>query len=229
VVVGGLVAVGVAWPTAPKEHLAKMTPIHLNYAPPRSVRLTPSERKRALDVVGRFVYTAVARNHVERAWNLVAPGFRAGISRKDWNSGNMPVVPFPVASARWKLLYSDASGVGFSIALFPKRDARQPAEVFVVGLHTLGRASRRHWVIDDWQPAPTNVVQMTSGGNGGNGATSMLSQVTPHMSLGTGTAKESTAWLLLPLGLLSLIVLIPLGIAGVNWYRCRRAEALFGR
>jgi predicted signal transduction protein with EAL and GGDEF domain len=41
-------------------------------------------------------------------------------------------------------------------------------------------------------------------------------------------AKESPIWLLIPVGLLSLVLVIPAAIAGVNWYRNRRAEALFG-
>jgi hypothetical protein len=48
------------------------------------------------------------------------------------------------------------------------------------------------------------------------------------VSATSAKAKESPIWLLIPVGLLSLALLIPVGIAGTNWYRDRRARALFG-
>jgi hypothetical protein len=50
----------------------------------------------------------------------------------------------------------------------------------------------------------------------------VLEQVNPKLNP-LGKSSESAAWLLLPVGLLSLIILLPLGIATTNWYRGRRA------
>src|SRR4029077_11489384 len=107
---------------------------------PKPVRLKALDKQDALAVVTRFLYTAVARKHVDRSWNLVAPEFRAGFTPKQWATQDIPVVPFPVQSARWRLEFSDERGVGFSVAAFPTKESHQRAQVFLVGLHTIGKA-----------------------------------------------------------------------------------------
>jgi hypothetical protein len=93
------------------------------------------------------------------------------------------------------------------------------AQVFLVGLHQLGGGKRRHWVIDNWQPAPTGQSSTVGGGGGGP---SVLAQTTPRLSP-LAERRLSTAWLLVPVGLLSLIILVPFGIITLNWYRGHRA------
>jgi DMSO/TMAO reductase YedYZ heme-binding membrane subunit len=51
----------------------------------------------------------------------------------------------------------------------------------------------------------------------------VLEQTSPDVNR-FAKSTESPAWLLLPLGFLSLIIIIPLLIASVNWYRGYRAE-----
>jgi hypothetical protein len=111
--------------------------------------------------------------------------------------------------------------VGFSVALYPTPGSQQRAQVFLVGLHTLGAGQRRHWVVDNWQPAPSQGLQAVSGTGGGTG--SVLEQTSPGVNR-LGQRSESAAWLLLPLGLLSLVIFVPLGVLSVNWYRGHRAE-----
>jgi hypothetical protein len=82
-----------------------------------------------------------------------------------------------------------------------------------MGLHPLGSGKQRHWVVDYWQSAPTGA------------AVGSVNQGPPSgTSRPVNTAKESKAWLFLPAGLLSLIVLLPISVLIVNWYRTRRAE-----
>jgi hypothetical protein len=226
--VGGLVAVGLTWPnTAPHENVNPSGPLKINFLAPKKVRLRLHDRTMALAVAAKFVDTAVARKNVDVAWNLVTPTMRAGYTRKQWHTENLPgIPPFPVASARWRLQFSDVKGVGFTIALFPTKASHQQAQVFMIGLHKVGVASHRHWLVDNWQAAPTTGGQIAdSGGSAGPGAFGSLS---PVASPGPSKAKEGPIWLLLPLGFLSLILIIPASIAGMNWYRARRANALFG-
>ncbi|HEU0195279.1 MAG TPA: hypothetical protein VFQ71_13825 [Gaiellales bacterium] len=42
----------------------------------------------------KFVKDAVLREHPGATWSMVEPRVRAGISRADWNAGNMPVPQF---------------------------------------------------------------------------------------------------------------------------------------
>ena len=227
-VVGGALAIGFIWPnTAPPEN-TKPTggPIKIA-APPKKVPLKVRERAAALAVASRFIDTAVARKNVDRAWGLVTPTLRAGYTRKQWDTANLPgIPPFPVAEARWRLQFSDEKGIGFTMALFPTKASHQQAAVFMIGLHKVGAGKHRHWLVDNWQAAPTTASQVMGGGGGS--ASGVLDQVTPRVTATSAKAKESPIWLLIPVGLLSLALLIPAGIAGTNWYRDRRARALFG-
>jgi len=227
-VVGGALAIGFIWPnTAPPEN-TKPTggPIKIA-APPKKVPLKVRERAAALAVASRFIDTAVARKNVDRAWGLVTPTLRAGYTRKQWDTANLPgIPPFPVAEARWRLQFSDEKGIGFTMALFPTKASHQQAQVFMIGLHKVGAARHRHWLVDNWQAAPTTGGLTASGGGSDGGA--VLDQLTPRVTATSAKAKESPIWLLIPVGLLSLALLIPAGIAGTNWYRNRRARALFG-
>jgi len=220
-VVAGLVGVVVLWPnTAPEEQQPPSNVKARIEKEPKPVRLKAPDKQDALLVVTRFLYTAVARKHVDRSWNLVAPELRAGFTPKPWATQDIPVVPFPVQSARWRLEYSDERGVGFSVAAFPTKASHQRAQVFLVGLHTIGKGKRQHWVIDNWQAAPSQGFQMVGDGPGGGG---ILEQTSPNVDR-FAKRSESAAWLLLPLGLLSLVIIVPLLIGGVNWYRGYRAD-----
>jgi hypothetical protein len=227
-VVGGALAIGFTWPnTAPHEN-TEPTGGPVKVAPtPKKVPLRTRERAAALAVAAKFIDTAVARKNVDGAWELVTPTMRAGYTRKQWDGANLPdIAPFPVASARWRLQFSDVQGVGFTIALFPTKASHQQAQVFMIGLHKVGQVHHRHWLVDNWQPAPTTGGQLASGGGSAGGGT--LDQITPKVITTSAKAKESPIWLLIPVGLLSLALLIPAGVAGTSWYRNRRARALFG-
>jgi hypothetical protein len=119
-VVAGVVAIGVRWSnTAPHEAVAPKGALKIDYAPPKPVRLKLRDKAAALAVASRFIDTAVARKDVDRAWGLVTPELRAGYTRKQWDTEDLPgIPPFPVASARWALQFSDAKGIGFTMALF---------------------------------------------------------------------------------------------------------------
>ena len=218
-----VVATALIWPnTAPNEKRGPSnTPAKIEKEP-KAVRLKTPEKTQALKVVSRFIYTAVARKNIDRSWDLVAPELKAGFTREQWDTGEIPVVGFPVESAKWRLEYSDVEGVGFSLALYPTEESRQRAQVFLIGLHPLGTGKRRHWVVDNWQAAPTRGLQTVGSAPGGGGGT-VLESVSPKVDR-FGKSTESAAWLLLPLGLLSLIIFVPLTVASVNWYRGYRAE-----
>src|SRR6185312_7438006 len=51
--------------------------------------------KSALRTAQKFIQTAVQRNDVGAAWALVTPHMRGGLTRAQWNTGNIPVVPYP--------------------------------------------------------------------------------------------------------------------------------------
>jgi len=227
IVVGALV-IGFKWSNTATPEAVEPSggPLKIDYAAPKPVRLKLRERAAALAIASRFIDTAVARKNVDRAWGLVTPTLHAGYTRKQWDQEDLPgIPPFPVASARWQLQFSDAKGIGFTMALFPTKTSHQSAQVFMIGLHKVGAGAHRRWLVDNWQAAPTTAGQLASGAGGAGGG--VLDTFGPKVSATTSKAKESPIWLLLPVGLLSLILIIPAGIAGLNWHRDRRARALF--
>jgi hypothetical protein len=211
-VVAGL-ATGLTWNKVPKKYGPSNVPARIDDTTPKPVRLKHPDERQMLAVASKFIDTAVARKHIDRSWELASSELRSGFTRKEWDTGDMPVPPYPVGQAKLRLDYADSEGVGFSVVLRPAKGSREPPRDFLMGLHPLGSGKKRHWVVDYWQPAPT----VSAAGSAG--------QAPPSGSSGSvSTAKESKAWLLLPAGLLSLIVLLPISVALVNWYRTRRSE-----
>ena len=47
-----------------------------------------------------FILTAVARKNLRRAYDLSGPQIRQGQSLKEWMTGNIAVVPYPVADLK---------------------------------------------------------------------------------------------------------------------------------
>lgn len=206
---------------SPKRQGPSNIPVRIEESP-KPVRLTARDETIALRVASEFVSTAVARKNVDRAWSLVSSDFRSGTSREDWHRGRLPVSPYSVHRTRWKFDFADSEGVGWTVTLYPTRSSRETPMDFQIGLHPVGSAKRRRWLVDYWQASPTNSAALSAAGagtpsSGGGG------------NVAPGKAKESWAWLIFPLLLLSLVVVVPLAVFSVNWYREYRVRALLRR
>jgi hypothetical protein len=205
----------------PKVQGPSNVPARIEKAP-KPVRLTAREEAVALRVASEFVSTAVARKNVDRAWNLVSSDFRSGMTREDWHRGRLPVSPYSVRKTTWKFDFADSEGVGWTVTLYPTKSSRETPLDFQIGLHPVGSGKHRRWLVDYWQASPTNAAALSAKGSGNAGPGG-------SGNAPSGNAKESRAWLILPLLLLSLVVLIPLGVVSVNSYRGYRARALLRR
>jgi hypothetical protein len=174
-----------------------------------------------LDVAQRFVATAVARKHVDDSWDLVCPSFREGYSREKWAKGNIPVVPFPVFSGRWRLSYSFAREVDVQVALFARPKAHIRPVVFDLTVQPCGHANGRRWLVSSFLPASS-----PSGDYGSGGRTNRYNP----FGIGTKNPKPlpnhaSTAWLLVPGGVVGGTLIVVLGFFGIRSLRARRAYA----
>ena len=111
-------------------------------------------------------------------------------------------------------------GIGFTMALFPTRRLISRRRVFMIGLHKVGAGKHRHWLVDNWQAAPTTTgdLQVASGG-GSERLAACSSQLTPRSATlpPPPRRRRARSWLLIPVGLLSAWpCIIPAGIAGAN-------------
>jgi hypothetical protein len=170
----------------------------------------------------------VARKQVGDSWTLVSPDLRRGFSRAEWARGDIPIVPYPVDTARWELDYSYADSIGFQVALFPPRGRRIRPIVFNVDLRAFGRGKGRRWLVDGFTPG---VVRALPSGSGPD-QLAARERSTAGVDLAPrerGKARLGAIWLAVPLGVLALAVLIPISFGIVNWQKVRRAERDFAR
>jgi hypothetical protein len=112
----------------------------------------PLERA-AREVAGRFVLTAVLRRNLDQAWKITGPGLRAGITYKQWLTGNIPVVPFThkLDVAPMKIDVSRKDYALLEIALLAKSKKIKP-EYYIIELVKTGKGKYRRWVVNSWTP-----------------------------------------------------------------------------
>jgi hypothetical protein len=122
-----------------------------------SARMRPSSHNIPIDpphppltmaqTINLFLRTAVARVHVERSFDLVTPGFRLGMSRPRWATGDIPVVPFfQIVSASWKYEWREGREHDYCVFLVSRRGE---AASFLLGL-----VHPHRWLVSYWQPLP---------------------------------------------------------------------------
>jgi hypothetical protein len=206
--IGGVVAYLVAYErnTAPSTE----TPISNkpSYVPPANPVSAPfglRKRHEVLAVARRFLLSVVDRSNPDASWLISSAKLREGYTRKQWASGNNPIVPFPVGRTRWKLDASYRDAVFLEVAVWPK-DPRSRLNPMVFYLDEV-RAKSSHgsrWLIDDWQPAPGAAQVQVLGSKSGSPAATPP----PQHALD---------------GVFLLILLVPVTIALREWRRNRRA------
>jgi len=117
----------------------------------KTVPLDPAAQK----VGEEFIRTAVLRQHLAESYALVAPVLRQNFTLKTWETGNIPVVPYPAdvsGPSRVKIEYSYKDSVLFTILLLPKKGDKTKPQLFHLGLHAFGTGAHRHWLVDYWAP-----------------------------------------------------------------------------
>ena len=189
---------------------------------PKRVPLTARNRREGLTTAARFIQSAVARKDVGDSWDLIVPSMKAGYTRASWARGDIPVVPYPVGGARWQLDYSFRNRMGLKVALFPKRGADVRATVFTLDLRAVGKGAKRRWLVESFMPAPV-------AGLGGRSEAPTTALGLPNLGERRGESRLGSGWLLFPLGLLSLVLLVPLALGVAHWYRGARANRAYAR
>ena len=220
-VVAAAVGVGIKFPNTAPRH--EETPVGKPnvYREPKAVRPSASDQKEALATAVQFVETAVRRKHVGESWALTAPSLREGFTRRQWATQDIPVVPYPARSARWRLDYSYEDTLGFAVVLLPGRRARIQPAVFNMELEAVGSGKQRRWLVNYWAPASTvfPARRTRSASPAGPGLVGE-----PALARAPGKPALGAGWLFVPLALFGLLVLVPLAIAGRGLYRGVRAR-----
>jgi hypothetical protein len=204
-------------------------------AEPRHAPFTKANQRAVRKVLHDFIETAVVRRHVERSWDLAAPGLRAGLTRAQWARGELPVVPYPAAETKsmggWDAVeYSYRRTVGVEVFLLPKPGSGVSAMTADVEL-VKGHDGR--WRVDYWMPnkfhGPPAVAKTKKAGSPREPAKSAARRSASGRPPAAGPLKPSRVWWVVPIGVLSLIVVAPVGIGVGIWYRNRRAAREYAR
>jgi hypothetical protein len=232
-VAGGLVAIGALWPNTA---VRSSTPIEPGapqvYHEPKRVQLTNTSRAKALATAANFVKTAVARQNVERSWELASAALRQGYTRSEWSKGAIPVVPYPVGQARWKFDYSYEDALGLQVLVYPRAGERETRpNLFLMELKQAGDPAHRHWVVDSWTPSgvanPALRPRATSPASGSGGAVGLPSLDSSVAGASGGKGRLGAAWLLVPLALFAIVPVVLGAFAVRSWRRSRRAERAY--
>jgi hypothetical protein len=178
------------------------------YHEPATMKLTNADRRELYTTAVHFISTAVARKHLDEAWEMLGPEMKAGQTRKSWDTGNNNVVPFPaVGIATWTIAYAYKNDVAMDLAVVGDRHSDFAGKTFTLELK---RSNAHRWLVAAWVPK----------GVGGRGQVKSLAKqpVPPPPK-----APLSAKWLLAPLSIIGIGVLALIAIGVRNVLRHRRA------
>lgn len=174
------------------------------YKAPSPVALDRKHRAEVVFVASSFIKTAVRRNHVDASWSMIDPSLRQGFTRRQWATGNIPVVPYPAAGIRQlQIDWSYRDDVALDIVLVPTAGSRLPPKTFMIELKRSAGPVHRRWLVASWAPHGVSEASTLAGATKDPGA------IPRSTSL-------SSRWLLLPLALvLGMILTLPV-VLGVR-------------
>ena len=124
-------------------------------------------------------------------------------------------------TTRWQLDYSYADQIGLKVTIFPRQGSAVRPTVFNLDLRASDAAGKRRWLVSAFTP-----VREVSALPGSQPEASPSNS--PRSERGS-EAHLSAVWLLVPLGVLGLALLIPVGLGIAYWLRVRRAERDWAR
>ncbi len=184
------------------------------YHEPKLHRLSKQERLELLATSSRFVNTAVARKHLNEAWNLLGPEMQAGQTRRSWNTGTNNVVPFPVSDIiAWNVAYSYENDVAFDLAL-RSRGGDIVGKTFTIELKRYPKHGNR-WLVASWTP---------NGVSGPGNSKTAAAEVAAEAERPLPKAPLSAVWLLVPGAVLALLLATPIFLALRAFVQHRRAR-----
>jgi hypothetical protein len=185
----------------------------------KPVLLSKADRRTIGRTMVAFVRNGVAQQNLTAAYDLVTPDFRGGTTRAQWRKGASPVYTYPAVtrgiSGNWRVDYSYPGDVGVALML----SSTHPRKVGQVIFHAELIKQRGRWLVDAFEPVatftPIGVGRQHETGpadfTGGSRA-----------EVRAQKAALNILWIVVPLSLLGLVVLVPLGFLVASRLRDRR-------
>ena len=108
----------------------------------------------AVRTAQKFIQTAVLRKDLAASWALTTGAERAGFTRAQWLTGNIPVVPFPrekFGSAKFKIDRSRERDILLEVLLTSKKLGVAPIDDFMELV-----PSGKRWLVTYFAPRGVN-------------------------------------------------------------------------
>ena len=114
-------------------------------------RLRTADRKAINHTIDILVNSAVKRHDVLASYGIVTPTLRAGMTRKEWATGSIPVYPYPARGTtfhQWTIKYVTPEEVAVELMLQPTRGSKTGPILFDVYLDPI----HGKWLVDSFMP-----------------------------------------------------------------------------
>jgi hypothetical protein len=112
--------------------------------------------KEQLALARKFLLTAVARKDLDQAYGFIHPDLRGGLTRKQWDKGNIPIVYYQARNAQtaaFTVDYSYATQALLEVDLTAKPGTEtRPELLFYLGLKREGGKPTGRWLVNYWEP-----------------------------------------------------------------------------
>jgi len=224
VVAGGLAFIGIRYSNTADRTKDTFIPgpVQRVAAPPKAARLTSVDSESVRRVAAMFIDTAVLRRRIDDSWAITTRNLRQGLSRQEWDTGNIPVTPFPaeaVDQIKYTVDWTGADFVFLKVAIIPKATAEVAGQAFDIGLARKGAAANHTWLVDYW--VPSGLGTRTSAQRRRDAAQAPVERVSTSIS---------QLWIFAPIALMGFMILaVPAAIFGRHRYRAYRAYREYQR
>ena len=115
----------------------------------------------------RFIQTAVARKDLDAAYAFVHPDLRGGLTRKEWDKGNIPVLYYQADNAKtvaFKVDYSYRTQALLEANLHAQPGSEtRPTLLFFIGLKREGGKPTGRWLVNYFEPNWRPPIPMAPG------------------------------------------------------------------
>jgi hypothetical protein len=118
--------------------------------------LTTADRTEINKTVDMVVNYGAKRVDVIRSYDWVTPEMRAGMTRKQWKTGDIPIYPFPAKGTtfhHWRLSWISDGTVGAELLLMPTLKNKFDVGPIIFNLYFTRSGTR--WLLDGFIPAAT--------------------------------------------------------------------------
>jgi hypothetical protein len=185
--------------------LAALTACLLAVPASAAQKLSARDRAEINAAIDTFVNHAVKRHNPGAAYGVLDAQLRGGLGQKQWAKSVLGVYPYPARDLHhpWNLEYYEGNEVGADVMLQPPlSNTKVGPIIFKIYVDHIGG----RWLIDSFMPTAT-FAPLKAHRTKVRAVTDFSPQAGGDSSAPTGEGRISTAYLLVPFGLIGAAIL----------------------